>query len=108
MRTVAILHVVDRLDSAVRTSPTLIRLRGWTIDPDVFDPIGVRVDMAGLTVTTGPADQSRGDVGSAYPYFGSLHGFDITIPAPPVTQTVCVTATNVGAGADRTIACRTV
>ena len=96
------------LDSAVRTSPTLIRLRGWTIDPDVYAPIDVRVDMAGLTVTTVTAEQPRGDVGAAYPYFGSLHGFDITIPAPPVTQTVCVTAINVGAGTNRSIACRTV
>ena len=47
------------------------------------------------------ANLSRPDVGSAYPGFGDLHGFDITLALPEgltSSKTYCVYAINVGAG----------
>ena len=56
-----------------------VQLRGWTIDPDVVDPINVHVYVDGRAVSVLTANASRPDVGRAYPGYGSNHGIDAKI-----------------------------
>lgn len=87
--------------------PGGVRIVGWTIDPDTADPIylWVTLDGAGRHVY---ADQPRADVGAVMPASGPNHGFATVLPASAGTHTVCVTASNVGAGTHQTLGCRSV
>jgi hypothetical protein len=92
--------------TAVRTG-AVVQVTGWALDPDTADPIEVRVTNGlGLT-TTATADRTRGDLGSWAQYYGSNHGFDVTIAASVPSDTICVTMLNVGAGSNVSLGCRT-
>lgn len=81
------------------------RVRGWAIDPNTNDPIEIHI-YVGQVGYARVANQDRPDVGAAYPGKGSLHGFDVTVPATgPGTVTVCVYGINVGSGWNSTFAC---
>lgn len=86
-----------------------VRIIGWTLDPDVAQPINVMVSANGRE-TAYTANLGRPDVGAAYPRHGSDHGFDIlTESLPPGNHEVCVWAVNVAHGErDRTLGCRNV
>lgn len=94
------------LDDAAEV-PGGVSVRGWAIDPDTASPISVDVyvDGAGHRLT---ADQSRSDVGRAYPAAGAAHGFSATIGAGRGTHTVCAYAIDATAGDNPLLACRTV
>jgi hypothetical protein len=83
-------------------------LRGWAFDPDTDAPISVAVSLDGAAAGTAMADRWRRDVGTEFPRFGHRHGFAVTVPADDAEHTVCVTATDVGGGADSEIGCKTV
>jgi hypothetical protein len=85
-----------------------VRLRGWTIDPNTYDPLVVHiyVDGRGYLVTT--ANSDRPDVGQAYPSFGSLHGVDTTFTLEDGAHQICSYAINVGTGGNSLLACQTV
>lgn len=95
-------------DSAVRSTPTSIQVRGWAIDPDTASAINVRIALGALPATSVPATQNRAEIGASYPDYGAAHGFDVTLPAAIGPQSVCITAVNTGAGADTILGCRTV
>ncbi|WP_181155799.1 MULTISPECIES: hypothetical protein [unclassified Microbacterium] len=84
-----------------------IRVTGWALDPDLIDPstVHVYVDNAGTAVT---ADKVSGDIPPAYAEYGTKHGFDTTISAPPGSRNVCVYGINVGPGVNTAIGCTTV
>ncbi|MGH9283484.1 MAG: DNRLRE domain-containing protein, partial [Acidimicrobiales bacterium] len=86
-----------------------VKVRGWAIDPDTTAPIQLQVSVSGA-VTTIAADKDRPDIGAAYPRYGSLHGYDSTIPvAGAGLKTVCITALNAaGQGGNPSLGCRTV
>ena len=73
---------VATLDVA-ESHPGLIRVRGWAFDPDTpTTPIGLHVYVggpagAGEGHDLGAANQSRPDVGAAFPGVGDNHGFDV-------------------------------
>ena len=104
----------------VWATPGGVRLRGWAIDSDTTDPVSVRVTVDGKTSVTGTfatgltylptANASRPDVGTAYPYYGSGHGFDLNVPMAftPGNHSVCVLAVNIGLGFDTWLNCRSV
>jgi hypothetical protein len=82
-----------------------VEVKGWALDPDTAGPVYVWVTVDGVGRHL-RADQSRPDVGAAYPGAGSAHGFRGAVPAAPGLHTVCVTVSNVGAGAHRALGCR--
>ena len=97
------LGVVDAESAAYRS----LSVRGWAFDPESTGPIQVRVTVDGVVMTV-TANQSRPDVGAAFPGAGSAHGFGLTVAAVPGTHAVCVTAVNVGAGSDTSLGCQDV
>ena len=87
-----------------------VEVRGWAIDPDTADPIGVHVYIDGAWGGALTADQPRPDVAAAYPLYGANHGFDHTFTGlTPGLHQVCVYEINTGAGTTNPLlTCRTV
>lgn len=77
-----------------------IQVAGWAIDPDTTGPVAVHLYVDGQFARSPTAALSRPDVGRAYPFWGSAHGFDSTVarPVPGRTAQVCAFAINVGVG----------
>jgi len=95
-------------DIAQRTAPGMVRIAGWTMDPDTALPIDVHVYVNGAFVVALPAAGSRPDVGAAYPVLGPNHGYDLTVGAPAAAQ-ICVFAINWGPGSGNPpVGCRSV
>ncbi len=105
------------LDLTGAPKPGQVRVKGWAFDPNVpTQPLAIRLFVGGragspnaLEYELGAvATGSRADVVAEYPEAGPLHGFDVslaTVKSGP--QPVCVYAVDVGAGADRLLACKT-
>jgi hypothetical protein len=78
---------------------TGLRVRGWAIDPEVSTPIDMHVYVDGAFAGSFSANQSRPDVGAAFPGYGNNHGLDALVPnLTNARHTVCVFAINVGGG----------
>lgn len=94
------------LDSAA-PAPGMITVDGWAIDPDTASPVDVHVyvDGRGFAIR---ADRSRADVGSAFPPYGSVHGYASSFAAEPGPHRVCAYAINAGPGANTFLGCRTI
>ena len=93
---------------AVTAGPGSISVAGWAIDPDTTAPIQVHVyvDRTGAALT---ANGDRPDVATAFPGYGSAHGFNTTIPAAAGPHQVCAYGINVGTGnSNPLLGCRTV
>jgi SpoIID/LytB domain protein len=97
---------IGALDAMQRV-PGGLQLAGWALDPDTADSINVRAAI-GSAATTFAANLSRADIAAAYPAYGGAHGFGSTVAVPEGSYPVCVTAVDVGPGADGRLACRTV
>jgi hypothetical protein len=86
----------------------LIRVAGWTVDPDTSAPtqVHVYVQNVGRALT---ANQSRTDVAAAFPGAGPNHGYDLVVPrVGSGPNQVCVYALNAaGAGGTTLLGCRT-
>ena len=66
----------------------------------------VYVDGALTTITNAAA--SRSDVGSAYPAYGALHGYDTTIAGLSTgSHTVCSYGVDSGSDGNALLACKT-
>src|SRR5262249_10795726 len=93
----------------LRVTPAGLFGRGWTIDDDApTTPLMVHVYDGDQFIGAFPADQSRPDVGAAYPQAGNDHGYSFTIPLAAGARTVCVYAITVGAGGENPrLGCRT-
>jgi len=85
-----------------------LSVSGWTLDPDLADPISVRVAVDGRTRTTVRSGWPRPDVAAFYPTFSGQRGFVAGVSMKRGRHTVCVTALNVGAGANTSLGCRSV
>jgi hypothetical protein len=84
-----------------------IRVAGWTLDGDADGPIAVDFYLNGGMLARLTAAGNRPDVAAAYPAWGPLHGYDVSIPTP--RGTVCVYAINVGPGTSNPLlGCRSV
>ncbi len=95
---------------AITARYDVVRVRGWTFDPNSTDPVPVRVYVDGVAATATTAGLARPDVGSAFPAYGPNHGFDIAdLKLANGAHQVCAYAINVGIGAaNSTLGCRTV
>jgi hypothetical protein len=106
------------LDAAASRLPGQVTISGWTFDPSApTQPLAIRALVGGKRgagrsagYELGPvAVQPRSDVALAHRAAGAAHGFGVTFPvAASGRQRICVYAINVGAGADRSLGCRTV
>jgi hypothetical protein len=86
-----------------------VRLVGWVIDPDTPGPADVRVEVDGVAALVVTAALDRADVGTAFPTFGRVHGFDTTVAVPAGPHTICVYGVHSGPGAsDPQLGCQTV
>lgn len=93
----------------VSASPATIAVRGWAIDPDVVDPVTVRLSIDGQEVVTARADVDKPSLPAVYPGWGSKHAFTLTATGiAPGAHSVCTTITNVGSGQDTRLGCSTV
>ena len=81
---------------------------GWAIDPDTTHAIAVAVTVDGVAVARATASAPRYDVGRSFPAYGSAHGYSLRAPVGNGRHTVCVTAINVGPGANAQLGCRAV
>ena len=89
------------------TTKDRIHLAGWAADRDTpTSPISVRIIVDGAAVTTIAAGANRPDVAAAHAEVGPNHGYDVEIPLSGDTHRVCVTAINVGSGADKSLGCK--
>ena len=96
---------VGSLD-AVTTTPTSITVRGWALDPDTTAPIDADVYIDGVGANRLTADQSRPDVGAAYPGEGNLHGFSADLPLLAGNHQVCVYGIDSAGGANPLLGCQ--
>lgn len=90
---------------AVSGTPGTVTARGWAIDPDTAGPIIVQMYLDDGTSVMGWANQTRGDIGAAFPSAGPDHGYTLTLPAAAGRRTACVFAVNTGAGATTSLGC---
>ena len=94
-----------RLDQAVASGASAIRVVGWAADPDnLRQPLTVRGSVDGAVVGQVVTAVARPDVVAAR-FTGPTPGFAMSLPAVPGSHTVCVTALNIGAGANTALRC---
>jgi len=93
----------------VHGEPGVIRIRGWTLDPDTAAsiPTHVYVDGVGRIFT---ANASRPDVAKVHPLYGPAHGIDVSFTGvSPGAHTVCIHGIETaGLGANALLGCRSV
>lgn len=92
----------------VQMAPGGIQVGGWVIDPNATAAINAPVYVDGRLAGTLLADKGRPDVGNAYPYYGSAHGFLGIVPVADGNHTVCVSGSNVGYGVNQQLTCRAI
>jgi hypothetical protein len=95
------------LDAATSTSPGVISVRGWAVDPDTTASINVHVYVDGKVKAGFAAVNSRPDVGRIHRR-GDNHGFSGDVNAPNGTHQVCVYAIDSVGGSNPRIGCATV
>jgi len=100
------------LDTAVEATSApspAVRLTGWAADGNTTAPIDVHVYLDGRFAGQARADTPRADVARVlHGYAASPHGFDLVVPSPLGTHTVCAYGINVGPGTNALLGCRTV
>ncbi len=67
-----------------------IAVSGWALDRSRTASIDVHAYVDGAFGAIAKADVTRTDVGSAFPGYGSAHGFAFIVPAAPGSHEVCV------------------
>jgi len=96
------------VDAVTPAGSGAIAVRGWAIDPDTTAPISVRIVVDGVVRDVVPAWLARDDLALVYPSFGPRHGFEDVLAVGAGQHQVCVTALDVGPGADGALGCDTV
>jgi cell wall-associated NlpC family hydrolase len=96
---------IGHLDQAVASGSTAIRVVGWAADPDDLQHrLTVRGSVDGVVVAQQITAVARPDVVAARST-GPTPGFAMSLPAKPGSHTACVTALNIGTGANTTLRC---
>jgi GH25 family lysozyme M1 (1,4-beta-N-acetylmuramidase) len=90
---------------AVSAGAGTLTVHGWTLDPDTTAPINADVSIDGVAAARLTANQSRPDVGAAYPGEGDLHGFSATLPAAAGPHQVCVSGIDSAGGPNTLLRC---
>jgi hypothetical protein len=93
--------------ASVAASPGMIDVTGWVIDPDVVAATSVHVYVDSTSYGY-VANEDVPRLATAYPGYGSNHGFSESLPATAGRHTVCIYGINVGYGANTLIGCKDV
>ena len=96
---------VGNLDVVGMVGPTTFRAAGWTLDldhPNTSTQVHVYVDSTGYPFA---ADRPRPDVQAAYGTSTSAYGFDVTVPIPAGSHTVCIYYIDLDGLTNTTAAC---
>ena len=109
-RTVAVtVNPVAQLNSLTRVDATHISVSGWALDPDTAAPATLTVTATGVLSASMTAGRAPTTSDTAIPVtwaaWGTSRYFTGTYPIPTGEQTVCITAVNVGQGADQQLSC---
>ena len=100
----------DPVGEVTTWTPTArgVRVEGWALDPDTEGAVIVRVKAGAQLAARITTDRRSDDAAARHPGWGSVHGFEVDVALPAGEHDICVAVNNVGPGAHRTIACRTV
>jgi hypothetical protein len=98
---------IGAINQAFSGAPGSLTVQGWVLRDRTATSTSVRVKVDGGYNGTVIADMPRDDVASHYPQWGRYHGYDVTVPAAPGTQHVCVYGVNAGIP-DTELDCRSV
>jgi hypothetical protein len=103
------LKPIGRFDTLTRAAGSSnLAVTGWAIDPDTTSAVSVAVSLDATALPNVRADASRPDVGRVFPAFGPNHGIAPVLTADESEHTVCLTAKNVGGGADVALGCKVI
>ena len=97
--------LIGHLDSVTVATGEVV-LHGWAADlstPHIATHIRYTVGTAASG--TSLAQDSRPDVGLAYPSLGTLHGFNVPVYVPPGSYPVCATINEPSAGPAKSLGC---
>jgi hypothetical protein len=89
-------------------TPIGVQVKGWALDLNTTNPIGVQAYLDGAHVADQTASLTRADIGTKYPTVGANHGYLFTLAVAEGTHTVCIYASNVGPGVRTRVGCATV
>ena len=82
--------------------------RGWSYDPNApSSEVKIVVYLNGKLAAYGPTTLARPDINASRHVSGN-HGYQIPLELADGTNTVCVYATNIGAGLNTTLGCRSI
>jgi hypothetical protein len=84
-----------------------VTVSGWSVDPDTTAVTDTHVYVDGVGVRTQAAG-NRPDIGSAFPGYGSAHGFSATVGLGGGRHTVCSYGIGAGLGGNSLLGCRTI
>jgi hypothetical protein len=97
------------MNTLTSSAPLKVHLTGWAADPSApTQSLKVRIFRGPVGTTLlgeHTANVRRTDVGRAYPGYGELHGWDVTLDVPSGQQQICVQALNVGVGTNVALEC---
>lgn len=83
-----------------------LTVRGWSVDPDVRDPLETHVYVDGVGTNLGRTAEERSDLLGPFPLSGLGHGFSWTTQVSDAPHRVCVFAVNEGPGTNALLGCR--
>jgi cell wall-associated NlpC family hydrolase len=92
------------LDSLTRKG-AVASFRGWAADPDMSGTVRVVLTVDRTPIRSLLANQSRADVGAAFPKFGSKRGYSGSVALPAGNHSVCLVAGDLGSGSDTRLGC---
>ncbi|MEP7194564.1 MAG: peptidoglycan-binding domain-containing protein [Actinomycetota bacterium] len=95
------------LDFVTSTSPGLVGVRGWALDPNTTSSIRVHLYVDGVGAASIAANTSRPDVGRIFG-MGDNHGFLSTVKAARGSRLVCAYAIDSAGGTNPRIGCKNV
>jgi hypothetical protein len=98
---------IGAVDAVTSTSPGVIAVRGWALDPDTTSSIRVHVYVDRIATASLAATGPRPDVGRIFGK-GVNHGYTGTLNAVAGPHQVCIYAINTPAGPNPLIACKNV
>lgn len=99
---VGVAEVVQRVGGQVRVG-------GWALDPDTTAPVDIHVYLGSQGTNLGAAALDRPDLAPHFPGYGTAHGFDALLTAPPGPTQACVYAIDRAGGQPPSLlACQTV
>jgi hypothetical protein len=98
---------IGALDFVTSTSPGVMSVRGWALDPNTTSPIRVHVYVDGVASASLAANISRPDVGRIFG-MGDNHGFLSTVKAARGPRQVCAYAIDSAGGTNPRIGCKNV